>query len=515
MSGVNKTLHIVSATVGALALIGAGFFFAFNQSLGAMVMPQTINGDVATSTHSVAQQESEVYCPSAMQLADTENYGDEDFQTSEGNLKSSSAKSIMGSLYAAEVTSIQGKNAQQWVSQTHDDADMTDSSVKYKESEAKESEVISTRTLKAKAFTGAAGTVMSWATTGDLKGISASNCIPFATQQSFFIPSSGTGWSQQLIVANSSDKSTTVSVSAYGAHDTTPLALATSSKVTVDAHEQTTVDLAAALDTRDAAYVSIESQSAPVAAVIRSVRMDGLTAKGSDYIEPLNPASDKQIIPAISGGKSVRLYVFGEHAGRVSVQFLGADGEIKSTDISYNRGRVYEQNLDIPDDTQAISLSSTSDIQASVMMYAISDDKDGQNDFAFAPAQTAHHAYGFAIPDKADVHFDITNPSQDEAKTRISGYNSEGKEVGSKNITLHARATARVKADDIAHDVAFITVGQRDDDSDKSSKVVVGATLSVAKLSESDVKARATITVPAMDKSTVEYKVTQKNTVLN
>ena len=53
---------------------------------------------------------------------------------------------------------------------------------------------------------------MSWATDGDLKGVSAASCVVPALKQAFLLSGTKTGLTQQLVVANPSAKDTSVTI---------------------------------------------------------------------------------------------------------------------------------------------------------------------------------------------------------------------------------------------------------------------------------------------------------------
>ena len=58
--------------------------------------------------------------------------------------------------------------------------------------------------------------MMSWATDGDLKGVSAASCVTPALNQSLMVPGTKTGMTQQLVVANPSAKATSVNIKVWG-----------------------------------------------------------------------------------------------------------------------------------------------------------------------------------------------------------------------------------------------------------------------------------------------------------
>ncbi|MFR2313758.1 MAG: DUF5719 family protein [Bifidobacterium sp.] len=72
-----------------------------------------------------------------------------------------------------------------------------------------------TRLLSASDGTGAASSVMSWATEGDLKGVSAASCVVPALKQSLMVSGTKTGMTQQLVVANPSAKATSVNIKVW------------------------------------------------------------------------------------------------------------------------------------------------------------------------------------------------------------------------------------------------------------------------------------------------------------
>ncbi|MDK6734681.1 hypothetical protein QP310_26660, partial [Escherichia coli] len=88
-----------------------------------------------------------------MQLADTGNYGDSDFQASAGDLSSSMRVGLMGALYQAQKESVNHTDT----SSLLDNKTMSNGDVHTVAGDAGTSSVLSTRTLAAQKFTGAAG----------------------------------------------------------------------------------------------------------------------------------------------------------------------------------------------------------------------------------------------------------------------------------------------------------------------------------------------------------------------
>jgi hypothetical protein len=128
------------------------------------------------------------YCPAQMGLADTEAFGDTEFQSSVGNLQSRRRYAAFGSIFHAQsrnLTDADGVDAAVLESPTQDDG-----TVAYVSSaqSAKDPSVLETRVLSAQSGTGATGALASWATEGDLPGVAASSFPPSCSSGSWCPP---------------------------------------------------------------------------------------------------------------------------------------------------------------------------------------------------------------------------------------------------------------------------------------------------------------------------------------
>ena len=142
------------------------------------------------------------YCPAQMGLADTEAFGDTEFQASVGNLQSRRRYAAFGSIFHAQsrnLTDADGVDAAVLESPTRDDG-----AVAYVSSaqNANDPSVLETRVLSAQSGTGATGALASWATEGDIPGVAASACVSTQLLQRFLVPATTTGNTQQLMLAN-------------------------------------------------------------------------------------------------------------------------------------------------------------------------------------------------------------------------------------------------------------------------------------------------------------------------
>ncbi|MFC0266201.1 DUF5719 family protein [Alloscardovia macacae] len=506
MSFARRVFRITGAVVSAAVLIAAGGV-ALSGALPLPSLPVDSERST-TSTHEVAQLNSSLYCPARMQLADAEDYGDAAFQASEGNLTAGMRVSMMGALYQADVSGIDGVSPTSLIG----DGALADGAVRSSVQEASNSHILHTRTLQARSFTGARGVVASWASQGDLRGISASSCVGFETTQSFLVPPTSTGWSQQLILVNSSDKATTVTLHVHSTKSSDEVSLETHATATVAAHAETVVDLAAAFASSDMSFVTVSSDAAPVAAVVRAVHMNGLTPQGSDYIQPLALASRSQVIPALSDAATVQMGLYAGESGRAQLTFMGDSGKLGTRSLDYTAHQVFTQTLSsLPAGTRSLLIESTTPVRASVLTTSAEADR-GQSDFAVSSAESAHTAYALTSPDSVSSRIEVTNASPQKHTARVVAYDDAGNQVGQRDIELNAQSTDSFSLSDIAQRGTSIHITQVEQG---AGALVVGQLLTQSSLTDASVAQRSTLTVPSMELSTAQYAVTQRKTLLN
>ncbi|MFD0704859.1 DUF5719 family protein [Alloscardovia venturai] len=504
-----SVLRVTGATLSALALLGAGLYMSSGATDGWMkgIIPSP-SSKSTTTMQNVAQQTSSLFCPAGMTLADDAKFGDSDYQATAGDLKSASRVAGIGALYQAEFDDVNQTNTKSLIL---DGATMNAQSLVTDTSDASTARTLTTRTLKADRLTGGTGSVVSWATTGDVRGVSAAQCTTYRTRQAFLIPATNTGWSQRLVVANSSDKPTSITLHAWGTKSGEELNLATNAKATVDAHSTMTVDLSAALNSAESTYVQVIASGAPVATIIQAIHMNGLTPLGSEDIMPLNAAATNQVVPGVSGVSSAQLNLFASTDTQVRLTYITDKGKGSSRTVHLTAHRVYTVTLDdISEGTKSILLDSTSAVQASAFTQV--DGQDGQTDFAISGASQAYNAYAVTLPDDTQSTIDITNTSPATRKAKIVAYGSDGKSKGEKEITISAHSVASFNVDDFGDGVVFATISQSKED---KSSLVVGQNISVKSLADAHIAARATLTCPSMELNTIQFAVTHAKTVLN
>ena len=179
-----------------------------------------------------------------MTLPDASAYGDSEYQPSEGDISSSTGFAAFGAVYRSQFGALGGSGDTTQLK----DLDPTDTAkvIAASVDVDRTSLLFDTQLLESAAGVGASASVASWATKGDLRGLSATSCDVGALEQSFVLPDTQTGTTQQLVVANSSSKATVVDVRVWGTEQSGALALSTGSTLTVAANAESVLSLSAA-----------------------------------------------------------------------------------------------------------------------------------------------------------------------------------------------------------------------------------------------------------------------------
>lgn len=441
------------------------------------------------------------YCPARMGLADTEAFGDTEFQSSVGNLQSRRRYAAFGSIFHAQsrnLTDADGVDAAVLDSPTQDDG-----TVAYVSSaqSAKDPSVLETRVLSAQSGTGATGALASWATEGDLPGVAASSCVPTQLQQRFLVPATTTGNTQQLMLANTSDKPTSVDIAAWGTEGE-KIALATSSTVTVPANGRSTVMLNAAAPGQQALYVTVTSQNTPIGAVIRSVAMDGLTPKGNDFIMPLRGASTEQAMPIGEKWDGATVYAFARHDTKVTLSWITDHGLVAMDSFAIAAGVVATHDVGkAPKGAVAVYAQSDGDCMLAMRVTASGD--EGQRDYAVVNAEPATQQAALAIPADVSANMVVANMEESQATATFVGYDASGKRVGDHEVEVDANSAVTLTPGDIGKGVVAVeTTG-------KSGSLVWGAFLANDSIDESGLAGIAYL--PAASLEVQRQTVTARN----
>ena len=451
----SKPAIIVSAAVSAAALVaGTAALGVFGMPAG-MVDPASGGGTAVTQ---VEQTLLESYCAPRMALADTESYGDQQFAASTGDLASSGRYAAFGSFYASRLDTLDSLPEQSLPTASADGA----SALAYDQGAADDGKgmLLSTALLKADEGSGAAGATASWATEGDLRGLSAAPCVEPAMEQSFLIGSTVTGSSQQLLVANPSDKPTVISLTAWGTSQSGQMQLATNSQMTVQANSTMVVSLSSALPKQDAAYVTVTSEVTPVAALVRHTAADGLTPMGSEYVSAVAPEATASALAGVAKDDDVTVRLFAGKATGVTLSWMNAKGSKEAKKVDLPAGRVVSVPLGkAPSDAQAVLVDAGEAVTA-----ALSADRageDGQHDFAVVQAAVPSRRSATAIPEGMRASVVVANAGDGTMSATLDCFDAKGAVVASKDVTVKAGSAVAFATGDLPEGTAAVRL---DDD---------------------------------------------------
>lgn len=402
----------------------------------------------ASVSRLVSPTQSTVYCPARMALSDDAKYGDSEFQSSSGDLASSAVYAAFGSVYSAQVTPMNDESSDTLELKADDLLDQASLKVATGNAD-KGSRLIEARLLKARSGTGALGSVASWATKGDLQGLSAAACTLPGLTQSFLLSATDTGTTQQLIVANPSSKATSLDVSIWGTQRSGRIAMSTGSTMVVAAHGQSTLNIGAAASDQMGLFVTVASKQTPVAAVVRTVRMSGLTPQGEDFAVPVGEAGKSGVMPSIVEGDHVTITAFGSRSGSASLSWITQNGASAAKKVHVDAGRVTSVDLGSAP-VNAMGVSYQADVPVSMQATVTHAGEGGNEDFAFvcAAAPLAGDS-AIALPDRTEADITIVNTSGSSQSTSVQGYDIEGKSAGSRSISLDAHGVVRISASDV------------------------------------------------------------------
>lgn len=450
---LKKARTVTVAVISAALLIVA--------TLGATIVPwrgADVQGSAVFAAQ-VSRTQQQSYCPQRMALADTASYGDSAFQVSEGNITSQALVAAAGSIESAALVNLAGTQStplQSASQQAQDDGSLSVASASMNSN----SLVASAKLADSSDGTGMFGSVASWATQGDLSGLSATQCVAAATQQRFVVPSTQTGWTQQLVIANPGSTAAAVSLTAWGTSQQGALSLATAATVTVQAQSETTVNLSAAANAQRGLVVDVDSHTVPVAAVVRSVSMDGLNPNGSDYVTASAAASTTQVMPTVASLGTVTVALFSMDDAMVDVSWLTKSGRTQAQQV-----KVYSQQVTlvdlgaVPDGAYALEATSDSAITAQAI-----GTRDGgkQSDFAISGSQESARVFGVALPGNLTATLVLSNSSDADITTALTGYDASGKKVGATTMKVAAGSAAVLDPAKLGTGAAMVIVSDSD-----------------------------------------------------
>ncbi|MDC4232663.1 DUF5719 family protein [Actinomyces sp. B33] len=179
---------------------------------------------------------------------------------------------------------------------------------------------------------------------GELLGLSATSCASASLDQWVVGGSTTVGDDLLLVLSNSAQTASIVSVTGYGA---TGLIDETPQQVTVPAGQTLTVLVAGWFPDEERLALNIAADGAGVVAWAQYSSLDGETPRGASWISPTRPL-DRQVIGGLDprGRASVRIAVPGADPAHVAVSVIDGDSTrpVPGADVDVDASTV----LDIP-----------------------------------------------------------------------------------------------------------------------------------------------------------------------
>jgi hypothetical protein len=209
--------------------------------------------------------------------------------------------------------------------------------------------------------------------------------------------------------------------------------------------------LAAAAPNQQGLYVTVSSKETPIAAVVRTVSMNGLTSKGSDFALPLHDASNASVATSIAKGDAVDAYLYAASATGVTLSWITEHGLVQAKDATLQANRVTVVDLgEAPEDALGVMSTAEDDVAFSVKASQSGD--DDQADFALINAAAPASFTGLAIPDDVDATVSLANSSNQSRKATLHAYDADGKATASKEVEIDANAATTIDIKDLSKD---------------------------------------------------------------
>lgn len=492
----SRVRRIVLGAVSMAIIIAAFVLVTLLRPFPSLVDRAAAESSAISNT--VSTEQLQAYCPSRMALLDTEAYGDSEYQVSSGDIASSARYAAFGSVYRSLVgplTSDISADVEQL------EADEVGDVMTLTGTVDDAATVVDTQLLQSQTGTGVAASVASWATEGDLQGLSAATCVVPALDQAFLLTDTNSGVTQQLIVANPTDRATAVTVLAWGTENGERVSLSTGNTLTVDAYGEASVDLAAAASDLDGLYVTVSSEETPVAAVVRTVTLDGLTPMGSEYALPVADASRTAMLPGVREGDAVGVEVFGESDTDVTMYWVTENGYEQAAEGEADASRVAVFDLQsAPEGALGVMVEASEPVVAVARATQAGDD---QSDFALIDAAEPAESAAVVLPDDVDGELTLMNGSSDEVQVTLHAYDADGVAVDEREITIPAESATSLSVADVNEDACLLEL------EDTGSAVSWGARLTSPTLDDADVAGLAylgaTALTPVSEEVSAEY----------
>lgn len=560
--------HMHNVFVTLLASLSAIIFIAISVIFATKSFYTQFVDDALSPSSSITQRVTatnlKMVCPSRLAISESSDYGDSQYRESDGNISSYARYGVFGNMHNATVRNARDngefasklhsvdsiKVANNKSNSNRDDSSINsdDSSVNSDDSDDsssssseelnddsdaensnnsdssvdnsarvvfyankkidKDSQVLEGKLSASDSGTGLSASSASWASDGDLRGLSASSCVIPSRSQTFLVPEVDSGTSIRLVSVNSSAKPTIVQIRMWSVeHSSSVLALSTGSTFTVDANSESTFDIAAAASESKGLYVQVLSEQAPVASFMQYRRMQGLVVKGVDIIQPLESDCKSSIIPGVSQSDNAKLYIWSRKSSNVNISWMDDEGSkfIKTVPLQSQELKVVDLGK-VPDKVSALKLDSNNPIASMVELNRKSD--GGQEDVAFATRVNGEGYRAIVTPvNPEETSLYLASSGLDNASVKLKAFDYKGDFLKDKTINIRANSSLELKANDIDENAVMFEINSK-------SNVAFAARLHKKEVDDAHLASVAWIKSQSLEPQQVSVKVTRTQGVV-
>lgn len=557
--------HMHNVFVTLLASLSAIIFIAISVIFATKSFYTQFVDDALSPSSSITQRVTatnlKMVCPSRLAISESSDYGDSQYRESDGNISSYARYGVFGNMHNATVRNARDNG--EFASKLHavdsikvannksnsnnddssvnsdgssansDDSSSSSSEELNDDSDAensnnsdssvdnsarvvfyankkidKDSQVLEGKLSASDSGTGLSASSASWASDGDLRGLSASSCVIPSRSQTFLVPEVDAGTSIRLVSVNSSAKPTIVQIRMWSVeHGSSVLGLSTGSTFTVDANSESTFDIAAAASLSKGLYVQVLSEQAPVASFMQYRRMQGLVVKGVDIIQPLESDCKSSIIPGVSQSDNAKLYIWSRKSSNVNISWMDDEGSksIKNVPLQSQELKVIDLGK-VPDKVSALKLDSNNPIASMVELNRKSD--GGQEDVAFATRVNGEGYRAIVTPvNPEETSIYLASSGLDNTSVKLKAFDYKGDFLKDKTIDIRANSSLELKANDIDENAVMFEINSK-------SNVAFAARLHKKEVDDAHLASVAWIKSQSLEPQQVSVKVTRTQVVV-
>ena len=557
--------HMHNVFVTLLASLSAIIFIAISVIFATKSFYTQFVDDALSPSSSITQRVTatnlKMVCPSRLAISESSDYGDSQYRESDGNISSYARYGVFGNMHNATVRNARDNG--EFASKLHavdsikvannksnsnrddssinsdgssansDDSSSSSSEELNDDSDAensnnsdssvdnsarvvfyankkidKDSQVLEGKLSASDSGTGLSVSSASWASDGDLRGLSASSCVIPSRSQTFLVPEVDAGTSIRLVSVNSSAKPTIVQIRMWSVeHGSSVLGLSTGSTFTVDANSESTFDIAAAASLSKGLYLQVLSEQAPVASFMQYRRMQGLVVKGVDIIQPLESDCKSSIIPGVSQSDNAKLYIWSRKSSNVNISWMDDEGSksIKNVPLQSQELKVIDLGK-VPDKVSALKLDSNNPIASMVELNRKSD--GGQEDVAFATRVNGEGYRAIVTPvNPEETSLYLASSGLDNTSVKLKAFDYKGDLLKDETIDIRANSSLELKANDIDENAVMFEINSK-------SNVAFAARLHKKEVDDAHLAAVAWIKSQSLEPQQVSVKVTRTQVVV-